>query len=78
MVDQSAESWILGIGWGFRSVLVADVLHDCDMLRDEEAVVVQHWNLPLRVQLRNESKICGTSTTSSTSMSLTFAYSSVK
>lgn len=49
MVDQGASLRIFRVSRRFRTVLVADILHDRDMLRDEEAVVIQNRNFLLRI-----------------------------
>lgn len=53
MIDQRPERRVFRIRFRVGSVFVTDVLHDGDVLAQEKSVVVQNWNLPLRVQLKN-------------------------
>lgn len=54
LVDQGASLRVFRVSRRFGSVLVADVLHDRDMLGNEETIVIQNRNFLLRIQLRQK------------------------
>lgn len=54
MIDQSPCFRFSWIRWSIRMILVAQILDDCNVLRQEKAVIFQDWDFPLWIQLKSK------------------------
>lgn len=55
LIDQRTKLRLFRIHRWVGRILITNVLHDRDMLRDEKSIVVQHWDFLLRIELeKNE------------------------